>query len=82
MPRMQVYLSDELYRYVKDNDLPASQLLQSAVEAEMERQLKLRELDEYLAELEEEVGPPTAESEAWADRIDASIAGAPDQKIA
>ena len=79
---MQVYLSDELYRYVKDHDLPASQLLQSAVEAEMERQVKLRELDEYLAELEEEVGPPTAESEAWAEQIGARLADVLDRKIA
>lgn len=77
---MQVYLPDELYRYVKDNDLPASQLLQSAVEAEMERQLKLRELDDYLVELEAEVGPPTLEDEAYAERLVDRIVGAEDER--
>jgi hypothetical protein len=77
---MQVYLPDELYRYVKDNDLPASQLLQSAVEAERERQLKLRELDEYLVELEAEVGPPTLEDEAYAKRLVDRIVGAEDER--
>ena len=34
---MQVYLPDALYRAVKERDLPASELLQEAVEAEIER---------------------------------------------
>ena len=38
MPRMQVYLPDELYRLVKARRLPASELLQKAVRAEVHRQ--------------------------------------------
>ena len=34
---MQVYLPDELYRLVKKRRLPASELLQSAVRAEVRR---------------------------------------------
>lgn len=77
---MQVYLPDELYRYVKDNDLPASQLLQSAVEAEIERRLKVNELEVYLADLEAEVGPPTPEDEAYAERLVDGIVGAEDDR--
>jgi len=34
MPRMQVYLPNELYKAVKERHLPASELLQEAVRAE------------------------------------------------
>ena len=37
MPRMQVYLPDELYNLVKKRRLPASELLQKAVRAELRR---------------------------------------------
>src|SRR5205823_2324339 len=37
MPRMQVYLPDDLYEAVKDRRLPASELLQDAVRAEVRR---------------------------------------------
>jgi post-segregation antitoxin (ccd killing protein) len=35
---MQVYLPDDLYRAVKDRGLPASDLLQRAVQAKLRRQ--------------------------------------------
>ena len=37
MPRMQVYLPDDLYKLVKKKRLPASELLQDAVRAEGRR---------------------------------------------
>ena len=58
MPRMQVYLPDELYALVKARRLPASELLQKAVRAEIRRQDLLAEHDRYLAELVAEVGEP------------------------
>lgn len=73
MPRMQVYLPADLYEQVKQRGLPASELLQKAVAAEVRRQDKVAELDRYLEELRAEVGPPSerglAEAEAWAERI-------------
>ena len=38
MPRLQVYLPDDLYDQLKARGLPASELLQTAVRAELERQ--------------------------------------------
>jgi post-segregation antitoxin (ccd killing protein) len=73
MPRMQVYLPDELYQQVKERELPASELLQEAVRAELRRQELLERADEYVAELVAEVGEPSprelARAEAIARRI-------------
>jgi post-segregation antitoxin (ccd killing protein) len=59
MPRVQVYLPDNLYAELKRRDLPASELLQVAVQAEIERRDALDATDEYLAELAAEVGEPS-----------------------
>ena len=69
MPRMQVYLPDELYREVKERDLPASELLQEAIKAELRRQRLLEATDDYLAELIRDVGEPTADEVARAESI-------------
>ena len=69
MPRMQVYLPDELYQAVKERGLPASELLQEAVAAELRRQHLNERADDYLAELLAEVGEPTAREQARADAI-------------
>ena len=58
---MQVYLPDDLYKLVKSRGLPASELLQKAVRAELRRLDLLSETDLYVADLVAEVGPPTAE---------------------
>lgn len=55
---MQVYLPDELYVLVKKRKLPASELLQKAVRAELRRQDLLAETARYLADLEAQVGRP------------------------
>lgn len=69
MPRMQVYLPDDLYDEVKSRNLPASELLQEAVRAEVDRQRAIEAADEYLTELIEEVGEPTAADLAWARTV-------------
>jgi post-segregation antitoxin (ccd killing protein) len=69
MPRMQVYLPDELYKAVKDRDLPASELLQEAVEAELRRQRLNDEARAYVADLIVEVGEPSARERARATAI-------------
>jgi len=69
MPRMQVYLPDDLYQQVKERSLPASELLQEAVRAELHRQELLEQTDTYLAELIAEVGEPSARDLARAEAI-------------
>jgi post-segregation antitoxin (ccd killing protein) len=73
MPRMQVYLPDELYRAVKEHGLPASELLQEAVRAELRRQELLGETDRYLTELIEEVGEPAPRAVARAEAVAAEV---------
>ena len=46
---MQIYLPDDLYQLVKQRELPASELLQKAVRAELRRQDLLAETDRYVA---------------------------------
>ncbi|MBL8774676.1 MAG: hypothetical protein JNK12_02040 [Acidimicrobiales bacterium] len=75
MPRMQVYLPDDLYDEVKARKLPASELLQAAVRAELERQAIVEAADEYLVELIEEVGDPSPADVAWAEAIVRGDAG-------
>ena len=75
MPRMQVYLPDDLYRQVKELRLPASELLQEAVRVELRRRALLDETDTYLAELISEVGEPSARELAKAEAIAQRIRG-------
>lgn len=69
MPRMQVYLPADLYKLVKKGRLPASELLQGAVRAEVRRRELLREADRYVAELTAEVGEPSARQRARASAV-------------
>lgn len=66
---MQVYLPDELYKLVKTRRLPASELLQDAVRAEVRRLDLLAEGDKYVAELIAQVGKPTARQRAHASAV-------------
>lgn len=69
MPRVQVYLPDDLYEELKARGLPASELLQVAVRAEVERQNALDETQRYLEELESEVGAPSRRAVTQAEAI-------------
>lgn len=69
MPRMQVYLPDDLYRAIKERNLPASELLQEAVAAELRRVEFNEQADAYLEELIADVGEPSARERARADAI-------------
>jgi hypothetical protein len=66
---MQVYLPDDLYKLVKKNRLPASELLQDAVRAEVRRRELLREADRYVADLTTEIGEPSVRQRARASVI-------------
>jgi hypothetical protein len=69
MARMQVYLPDDLYEQVKARSLPASELLQKAVRAELRRLDLLAETDRYLTDLVAEVGAPTPEQRTRAAAV-------------
>ena len=69
MPRIQVYLPDDLHREVKRLGVSPSELLQDAVRSELQRRQQLARLDEYLGALEEEVGKPTRAEKARADAV-------------
>ena len=71
---MQVYLPDDLYEQVKTRRLPASELLQEAVRAEVRRQDLLGETDAYLTDLIDEVGQPSQQELARAQAIAQRIA--------
>ena len=66
---MQVYLPDDLYQAVKERELPASELLQEAVTAELRRQQLNEHADAYLDELIADVGEPSPRERARADAI-------------
>ncbi len=69
MPRLQVYLPDDLHDELKKRGLPASELLQIALRAELERQDALDETTRYLEELVAEVGEPSTRQQSQADAI-------------
>jgi post-segregation antitoxin (ccd killing protein) len=69
MPRVQVYLPDDLHEELKRRGLPASELLQIALRAELERQDALDATASYLEELAAELGEPSARQQAHADSI-------------
>jgi post-segregation antitoxin (ccd killing protein) len=72
---MQVYLPDDLYKLVKKGHLPASELLQGAVRAEVRRRQLLAEGEKYVAELVAEVGEPTVRQRLRASATTRQIVG-------
>lgn len=66
---MQVYLPEDLYQELKARGLPASELLQRAVRAEVRRQTAESETDRYLADLRAEVGEPSAAHRSRAEAV-------------
>ena len=74
---MQLYLPDDLYEQVKARGLPASELLQKAVRAELSRQALLAETDRYVADLVAEVGPPTEAQRTHAAAVAQRLARRP-----
>jgi hypothetical protein len=64
---MQVYLPDDLYREVKERNLPASELLQAAVRAEVRRLDLLAATHRHLAERAGDGGEPSGAERERAD---------------
>jgi hypothetical protein len=71
---MQVYLPDELYEAVKTRRLPASEILQKAVRAELRRLDVLAETDRYLEALTSQVGAPRPAERTRARALAARVA--------
>jgi post-segregation antitoxin (ccd killing protein) len=69
MPRVQVYLPDDLHAQLKQRGLPASELLQVALRAELERRDALDATAQYLEELAAEVDEPSRHQQTRADSI-------------
>ena len=64
-----MYLPDDLHEELKRRGLPASELLQIALRAELERQDALDETARYLDELVAEVGEPSQRAQSRTDVI-------------
>jgi len=67
MDRVNISIPEELHRRAKDAGLNISKLARSAIVEELERLAKIAAAEQYLAELEAELGPPSAEEEAEAE---------------
>lgn len=78
MARVNITLPDDLVNRAKEAKLNISASAAKGLTAELERLDKIRELEKYLAELEAELGPPSAEElaegEAWAERVFGPVA--------
>lgn len=77
---MQVYLPTDLYEIVKERQLPASELLQEAVRAEVRRRKLQGASRRYTNELAAQVGEPAARERAGAVALARRIAGRKDRK--
>jgi hypothetical protein len=79
MPRVNIWLPDDLHRAAKELQLPVSELAQRAIAAEIDRHRKAAALDAYLGELDAELGPataePTADADAWIEKVTGSSTG-------
>jgi post-segregation antitoxin (ccd killing protein) len=73
MVRVNITVPDELVAEAKARGWNISQMTMQALRDELERQRKIEELDRYLAQLDDELGPVPQEeldeAEAWLDRI-------------
>lgn len=67
MTRVNISIPDELHRRAKEAGLNVSKLARHAIVEELERLAKIAAVDEYLAELEAELGPVSPEEQARAD---------------
>jgi post-segregation antitoxin (ccd killing protein) len=73
MARVNITVPDELLSSARTAGLNVSRLASSALAEELDRRAKIAELDVYLAELESELGPVSAnelaDAATWADQI-------------
>jgi len=76
MARVNITVPDDVVARARGAELNVSRLATAALLDELDRLAKIDALDAYLAELEVELGPPTAKETAdaakWAKRLDAA----------
>lgn len=72
---MRVYRPDDLYKLVKDGRLPASELLQDAVRAEVRRRELVAASEKHTKKLQRQVGAPTASQRARASDLARRVVG-------
>ncbi len=72
MTRVNISVPDELLRQAKAARLNVSRLAAAALSEELDRRAKIATLDDYLRELDAELGPVSNEEQVaaqdWADR--------------
>jgi hypothetical protein len=78
---MQVYLPQDLYEMIKERRLPASELLQEAVRAEVRRRELMAASEEYTAGLTAQAGAPTSRERARAAAVARKIVGRSRRKV-
>ena len=73
MARVNITVPDEIAAQARAAGLNVSRVASTALAEELDRRAKIAALDAYLAELDAELGPPTAkelaEAARWADRV-------------
>jgi post-segregation antitoxin (ccd killing protein) len=73
MARVNISIPDQMLVHAKGAGLNISQLAAKAISDELNRRSKMAALGAYLADLEAELGPisaeEAAEAEQWADRV-------------
>jgi post-segregation antitoxin (ccd killing protein) len=73
MARVNITVPDELLHRARRADLNVSRVASAALAEELDRLAKIQELDDYLASLDDELGPPNeeelAEARAWVDEV-------------
>jgi post-segregation antitoxin (ccd killing protein) len=71
--RVNITVPGELLERARRADLKVSRIASAALAQELDRLAKIAELDEYLASLNEELGPPSDEEVAaalvWVDEL-------------
>lgn len=77
---MQVYLPTDLYEMLKEHGLPASELLQDAVRAQLRRRELQSASQLYTTELAAQVGEPAPRERARAVAVARRIAGRSNRK--
>lgn len=75
MPRVHVYLPDDLYQFVKEHQLPASELLQEAIRSEVYQQDLREEMERRINESIGEIPEPSAKAWAQAKALSIGIRG-------
>jgi hypothetical protein len=70
---MQIYLPDDLYAEVKSRKLPASELLQEAIRAEIRREDQVHAMAVFVEETIREFGEPSPEALARAEELAARV---------